>query len=370
MLRDWKYITPFFLLSLPFLGLYEGGYFTYLTPLVVFGIVPILELFTPGEEKNLSAEEEQKALGNPVYDFLLYLNLPLLYGVLGYFLYKVSLGEMSTWEWVGNLVSTGIVCGTAGINIGHELGHRKPVFDKIMAQLLLLGSLYMHFFIEHNRGHHKHVATPKDPASARLGQSLYAFWVRSMVGGYVSAWKIEGERLKKLGKPFFSFQNLMLTFQVIQVLAVVSVGWILGWQAGVSFILAALFGVLLLETVNYLEHYGLSRKQLPSGAYEPVKPSHSWNSNHSLGRILLFELTRHSDHHYKASRKYQILRHHEASPELPTGYPGMIALALVPPLWFRVMNKRLEVYTESANSPVKTKVAGPQRKTSSLSEPA
>jgi len=202
--------------------------------------------------------------------------------------------------------------------------------------------LYMHFFIEHNRGHHRHVATPLDPATSRKGQTIYAFWIRSTVLSWWHAWELEAERLRRSDQPVFSFQNEMLRFQLIQ-LAYLTVTFLFFGLTGLWVaIAAAIFGFLMLETVNYIEHYGLLRSKNAAGRYEPVLPIHSWNSNHELGRIFLYELTRHSDHHYRASRKYQILRAYEESPQLPMGYPACMIMALVPPLWFGVMDPRVE----------------------------
>ena len=238
----------------------------------------------------------------------------------------------------------GILCGTFGINVAHELGHRKSVFEQFLAKLLLLTSLYTHFFIEHNKGHHAHVATDEDPSSAVLGQSIYSFWPQTVFGTYFKAWKINLAELKKKGLGFFSFHNEMLLFTCAQLILIGVIGFYFGLNTIYFFLISATIGALLLETVNYIEHYGLKRKRNPSGNFERVLPKHSWNSNHLLGRLMLFELSRHSDHHYLASRKYQVLRHHEDAPQMPTGYPGMIVLALFPPLWFRVMNRQLKKY--------------------------
>jgi alkane 1-monooxygenase len=211
----------------------------------------------------------------------------------------------------------------------------------------LLTSLYMHFFIEHNQGHHKNVSTTDDPASAKEGEWIYTFFFRSVIGGYISAWKLENNRLKKQGKSALSFSNEMIRYQIIQLSFIGLIFAIFGLVPMLSFIGAAIFGFLTLETVNYIEHYGLSRKKNEFGAWEKTLPIHSWNSNHPVGRILLFELTRHSDHHYIANRPYQVLRHFDESPQMPTGYPGMMVMSLFPPVWFWVMGKELKKLKES-----------------------
>jgi alkane 1-monooxygenase len=273
---------------------------------------------------------------------ILYVSLPVQLWVLFNFLGRISEGGFSTIEFVGMTLSMGLLCGIMGINVAHELGHRSTWYEQTMAKGLLLTSLYMHFFIEHNRGHHKRVATHDDPATARYGESVYVFYVRSIVMSYFSAWKIELARLKKLKAPFISLRNEMLWFQMMQITLVASIYEVYGGWATFGFLGAAMSGILLLETVNYIEHYGLQRSKTDRGTWGRVLDIHSWNSNHVLGRIMLFELSRHSDHHYKASKHYQSLRNWEGSPQLPAGYPGMMLLSLFPPLWFTVMHKQIE----------------------------
>jgi len=206
----------------------------------------------------------------------------------------------------------------------------------------LLSSLYMHFFIEHNKGHHKNVATPEDPSSARLGEPVYLFYFRTICYSYLSAWKIANREMEKKNKPVLSLENEMIQIHIIEIGFVLLIAFLFGLKILIYFLMAAFIGILLLETVNYIEHYGLSRKQIANGKYERAMPMHSWNSDHVIGRLMLFELSRHSDHHYLASRKYQLLRYHEESPQMPTGYPGMMILSLIPPAWFYVMNKKIK----------------------------
>jgi alkane 1-monooxygenase len=235
----------------------------------------------------------------------------------------------------------GLLCGVFGINVGHELGHRVNKTEQFLAKSLLLTSLYMHFFVEHNKGHHKNVATREDPSSARYGEMVYTFYFRTIIFSYLSAWKIVNNDLRKKGKPAFYWKNEMIHIHLIQILMVALIGWFFGWIVMVYFLYAAVIGILLLETVNYIEHYGLERNKLWDGKYERAMPVHSWNSDHIIGRLMLFELSRHSDHHYLASRKYQTLRHFDHSPQMPTGYPGMMLLSLAPPFWFKIMNKKI-----------------------------
>ncbi|HEY0355488.1 MAG TPA: alkane 1-monooxygenase [Flavisolibacter sp.] len=317
-----------------------SGFIIWLPLLYAWFIIPLIELFIKSDDSNLSEAEEELARQNKWYDILLYLVVPFQYFALGLFLYNITFHEQNWVDMAGKTLVMGLLCGVMGINVGHELGHRTNKFEQFLAKALLLTSLYMHFFIEHNKGHHKRVATREDPSSARYGEWLYAFYFRSIVFSYVSAWHISSKDARKKGFKPFSIYNEMLRFQLIQLVFVAAIIFFFGWLTGILFVVAAGQGILLLETVNYIEHYGLQRKQVAEGKYERAQPEHSWNSNHVIGRVMLFELSRHSDHHYLASRKYQVLRHHDHSPQMPTGYPGMMLLSLIPPAWFFVMHKR------------------------------
>ena len=339
-----KFLKYFLALTVPLLAYFSfngTGIITYAPMIEAFLLIPILELFFKPNSNNLSNAEEEMAKEDKSYDMVLYLLVPVIYFLLWEFL--ISMRETLTFsDRLGRILSMGLVCGGYGINVAHELGHRNNKFEQFLSKTLLLSSLYMHFFIEHNRGHHKRVSTKEDPSSARYGENIFSFWIRSVFTGYISAWNIEFSRLKRLKKFKFSLENEMLRFQLIQVLLVSSIYFVFGTQITIYFLFAAVMGFLLLETVNYIEHYGLQRKININGKYERVQPFHSWNSNHPVGRIMLFELSRHSDHHFNASRKYQVLKNHDNSPEMPTGYPGMMILSLIPPLWFYIMNKRIK----------------------------
>ncbi len=339
-IRALKFGLPLIIYALAYLSFTQTGWMVFAPVLFAFLIVPSVELLIPSNEKNLSAAEEQIAKEDKLYDIWLYAIVPFQYIAVYYFLQTVNDPTINNWELIGRILAMGLLCGTFGINVGHELGHRRHLYERNMAKALLLTSLYMHFYIEHNKGHHKNVSTHEDPSSARKGESLYRFYLRTVIYGYISAWKIAADEQRKKGKPVFNVANQMIQFQCLQLLFVAIVFGVFGTFAGCCFLAAATIGFLLLETVNYIEHYGLERKKTAEG-YERAMPEHSWNSNHFLGRLLLFELSRHSDHHYQASRKYQLLRHHENAPQMPTGYPGMIILAMFPPLWFEIMHRRM-----------------------------
>lgn len=345
-LRVAKYLMVLVTPVLVLISLEGSHWLSFLAPMVLFGLLPLLELFTSGSTENLDAIEEEMAKADRRYDLILYMLVPLQYILMLIFLMRIYRGHLSTAETVGLVLSMGMACGILGINAAHELGHRSTGYEQTMSKMLLLTSLYMHFFIEHNRGHHRHVSTDADPASARSGEWVYGFYFRTIIGSWLSAWKLEKEKLSKHGHDFWSIRNEMLRFQVIQIALLTAIAIVFDVRTMALFMMAAFIGILLLETVNYIEHYGLRRKKV-NGKYERTMPVHSWNSNHPLGRLMLLELSRHSDHHYQASRKYQILRHFDDSPQMPTGYPGMIILALFPPLWFYVMHKQIHQFQES-----------------------
>ncbi|MEP0987910.1 alkane 1-monooxygenase [Ekhidna sp.] len=343
-----RYLNVLVLPILAYVSFISHGWVTYLPLVESFVFVPLLELAYKPNPTNLTPEKEELRKDDPIYDWQLYIMVPIQLGLLGVFLLAMQEEGLTLADKIGRTTAMGLLCGVIGINVAHELGHRSKWHEQFMAKLLLMTSLYMHFFIEHNRGHHKNVSTCEDPSSARYGEMLYRFWIRSVVFTYLSAWKLEAERLKKKGESILSFRNEMIQFQLIQIALIVAIGLYFGWTVLGYFVLAAMMGFLLLETVNYIEHYGLERDK-KGERYERVMPHHSWNSDHKLGRIILFELSRHSDHHYIASRKYQILRHIDDSPQMPTGYPGMMILASVPPLWFSIMNPKIKKIREQQN---------------------
>ncbi len=340
-IKAFKYLCPVIIYVLAWLAFTQRGWLTWSPMLFAWIVLPLAELFIKPNAKNIPTAEEEMIKKDRVYDYLLYIIVILQFIALYTFLSSMRTGGLYWWEIVGRIWSMGLLCGTFGINVAHELGHRVNKFEQFLAKILLMTSLYIHFFIEHNKGHHKNVATPKDPSSAHLNEPVYAFYFRTVIFSYLSAWKISNEEMSKRGLVILNWRNEMLQAHIIQFLFTAGIFFMFGWLVTLYFLGAAAIGIALLETVNYIEHYGLQRKEISEGKYERAMPSHSWNSNHILGRVMLFELSRHSDHHYLASRKYQVLQHHDDAPQLPTGYPGSMMLALIPPAWFYVMNKRI-----------------------------
>jgi alkane 1-monooxygenase len=236
-----------------------------------------------------------------------------------------------------------MIGGVVGINVSHELVHRSNRFDRSLGSVLLVLVCYYHWGIEHVAGHHRSVATPGDPATARLGESLPAFFVRALRTGFSSAWRIAAGRNARR-----NIQSPLRNPVLYGGLSSAAVACVLfaafGLRALLFFFAQSIVAIGFLETINYVEHYGLERRLVRPGVYERVTPLHSWNSPQWLTNVLLFNLQRHSDHHAWPTRPYYKLRHHPEAPQLPTGYAGMALLAMIPPLWRRVMDPRVEAH--------------------------
>lgn len=338
--------APVYLLSLTvpltaFLGLYFGGPWAWLTVAYVFVLVPLADVVVGRDRRSHDPQSEARAKASPVYSFVLWAFLPIQTALIMAFGFRWLTEEASAVVRVGWALSTALSCGGIGISVAHELVHRRSRVEQWVGRLLLMTVLYMHFAIEHVRGHHMAVATYEDAATARRGESVYRFLLPSIAGQLVSAWRLEVKRLATHGRPAWSVHNEMLWFAALQAAWLAALGAIFGIGFLPIYLLVAVASFAILEVVNYIEHYGLERRRLPSGRYETVEVHHSWNSDHLVSRMMLFELTRHSDHHAAASKPYQVLRSADAAPQLPTGYPGMVLVALVPPLWFRVMHPRM-----------------------------
>lgn len=342
-IQDLKYLLAYLIPFSAFIALELQNKWSFSTVVFAFVFIPFLEMVTKPDPKNMATDREQLVERNVLFDVLLYLNIPIVYFLIFHTISTVQ-GDLFWTEKLGMMLNLGIVLGTAGINVSHEIGHRKGLWNRIAAALLLIPSLYGHFTIEHNNGHHKWVATPDDPVSAKFGQSIYAYLGTAVVGVFVKAWEISFTQMRRAGKPKFHYSNELIWISLAQVILFTTF-FILGGLPILLFCLGtAVVSFTLLECIDYVEHYGLQRKKLPSGKYERVNERHSWNSDHEVGRIVLYELTRHTDHHMNATRKYQTLRHMEDSPQLPYGYPTSILMALLPPVWFRIMNPKVKAY--------------------------
>jgi alkane 1-monooxygenase len=324
-------------------GYLLGGMYTFLTPFFVFGVIPALDVVIGISKDNPTPSQELDLKEKTAYRMITIMCVPLQVTMVCWGAWIVSHRTLSPFELAGFVCSMGVSSGVMGINVSHELQHRvNGKLEPFLSRIMLLTVLYMHWAIEHVAGHHRNVATYEDPATAHLGESFYAFWFRTVFGGMVSAWKIEKARLHKKEVPVVSVRNRMILYIVSEVIFTGMILALFGFTAVAYLILQGVIAFSLLEVVNYIEHYGLLRNRKSDGGYEPVSFLHSWNSSNWLSNRFLFNLQRHSDHHYKPDRRYQVLRHYDESPQLPTGYAGMILLAVVPPLWGLVMDHRVQ----------------------------
>jgi alkane 1-monooxygenase len=315
--------------------------FWWMGPLFVYLVIPTLDIFFGDDESNPPEEIVAWLEQDRYYRMVTYAFLPLqLVAFFTGFWLMTRHGGLPVIDRIGIACTLGSLNGIA-INTAHELGHKKEHLERWFARIALAPSGYGHFFIEHNRGHHVRVATPEDPASSRLGESFWTFWPRTVGGSVRNAWRLEGSRLRRMDKRAFSLRNDVINAWAMTVVLWAAVLALFGIGVLPYLLIQGVFAFSLLEAVNYLEHYGLVREQLPNGRWERVTPRHSWNNNHVVTNLFLYQLQRHSDHHANPTRRYQALRHFEESPQLPSGYATMIVLCYFPPLWRRVMDKRV-----------------------------
>lgn len=316
------------------------GVFWFWGPIFAFVLVPLADVLIGDDPSNPPEEIAAALQADPWYRWIVLAYLPAQYAVLAWSLWYAATHDIGRLGLVGLGSTLGIVTGV-GINAAHELGHKREDLEHWASKVALAPTLYGHFFVEHNWGHHKRVATREDPATSRMGESYYRYWPRTVVGSLRSAWGIERARLRRKGARVVSHRNRVLhawAFSVVVWGAAVTLG---GPRLLVVLAVQAVVGFSLLEAVNYVEHYGLLRQKDSRGRYERVTPKHSWNNNHVVTNLLLYQLQRHSDHHENPARRFVALRHVDEAPQLPAGYAAMILLALVPPLWRRVMDPRL-----------------------------
>lgn len=349
--------------ALPFLawGLVEAtrlSAFWFLGPVLIFGVFPLIDLLKGVDESNPPEDAVKWLERDRYYRWCTYAFLPLQYAGLIAACWLWAHGGLSTVSDIGLALTMSMVSGVA-INTAHELGHKRDELERRLSKIALAQSGYGHFYVEHNRGHHVRVATPEDPASARLGESFYQFLPRTVIGSLRSAWELERERLERIGSSRWTARNDILQAWALTVILYAALAVAFGPIVLPFLLIQAVIGSSLLEIVNYLEHYGLLRGRREDGRYERTAPEHSWNSNNIASNLLLYHLQRHSDHHANPLRRYQALRHMDEAPQLPTGYAGMIVLAAIPPLWRRVMDHRvLEHYEgdiERANLSARTR---------------
>ena len=339
------FAISFLFLPIAALGAVHGGVWMLLAPLYAFIAVPALDSVMALNESRLASETPEDDL---IWHRLLTwawvpVQAALIYGLIWI---VAASGTLAPWEVATMAVVVGIASGGIGITYAHELMHQQNRFERMLAEMLMCSTLYGHFCIEHIHGHHINVATPDDPATARRGETVYRFVPRVVRDTVLGAWHIQRDQLAKRGLPLWSRRNAFWRYAGWSGGMLALAALIGGWQGVGIFVVQAVVAVILLELVDYIEHYGLLRRKRPNGRYEPTRPHHSWNSGHQASNWLLINLQRHSDHHYKPRRRFPTLQSYPESeaPQLPHGYPWMVLLALFPPLYFRVMEPRLEAW--------------------------
>lgn len=331
--------------ALVVLGVTAGGWWSGAVVAFIFGAVPAFDAWLGHERRNPKAD----AAHARVFDVPMVLWVVVQITVLTWWIARAadeSRGLSSLHGPMGlglalSTLSVGLMTGGIGITVAHELMHRKSRAERGLAEVLMSCVSYTHFCIEHVYGHHRHVATPLDPASSRLGENVYRYLPRTITGGLASAWSIEAERMAKSGHGVWHPKNRMLRYAAVQLVIYTTLVLTLGGLAALLWAAQSVVAILLLEVINFVEHYGLARRELAPGKYERVQPRHSWNASQRVSNWLLFNLQRHSDHHFLASRPYDVLRHFDDVPQLPAGYATMVLVALVPPLWRRIMDPRV-----------------------------
>lgn len=308
-----------------------------------FGLLPLLDKYLPFDTENPSKEKQKEMKQMLRFKIPLVITSLLDYVSLFWSINEIVKNENGNFYNFGIILNMIMLQGTA-FTTNHELNHKTSLFEKTIGTIGMAKSFYMHFLIEHNHGHHKNVATFEDPASSRYNETVYQFFPRTISGTYKSAWNIEKNFCKEMYGNEYHWRNRMLYFTALIFIVPYLFYLIFGLRGMIVHIIIGFGSIMLLETINYIEHYGLQRKKLADGSYETVNITHSWNAPHRLSNYILFKLQRHSDHHENAMKPYQNLCTYEKSPLMPNGYSTCFLLALFPKLWFGIMNPLVEFY--------------------------
>lgn len=310
-------------------------------------ILPTLDAIVPQDLANPPAEAPLREERRSAFTWILLAYVPVQFAVMAYVLWVASGTPLPWYERLGLVLTLGLANGAIGFTLAHELIHRTSRLEFAFGQVLLLGLAYPHYAVEHVRCHHRHVCTPKDPATARFGENFHLFWPRSVAGQAASAWRMEAERLAKIGRPTWSWDNFLIKMIGLNLVLLVALTLWLGPLGLGLFLVNWVTSVVLLEGANYCQHYGLERREIAPGRYEPQSPRHAWDTYGRFTNYFIVELGRHADHHGQPGRPYQNLRVETGNPRLPASYGAMILLAQIPPLWFRVMNPRVLAWRDA-----------------------
>ena len=334
-----------FLPLVPLLGLVlyfrYGNEWVLIIPLSInYIIIPILDWLFGMDINNPPEEIVPQLEEDRYYRYLTWVTVPLHFVTLIAVAWFVGTQDISLAAVLVLAITAGAYSGL-GVNTAHELGHKKTTIEQTLAKIALTIPAYGHFCVEHNRGHHRHVATPGDPASARMGESIYRFALREIPGAFKRGWMAESVRLRRRGLATWSVHNDILQSYAGSLILQGGLIYAFGWIMVPFLFIHNVWAWYQLTSANYIEHYGLLREKDEDGRYERCKPHHSWNANYTFSNVVLFHLERHSDHHANSSRRYQSLRNFDNIPQLPNGYFGTYLIAYIPWLWYKVMDKRL-----------------------------
>lgn len=341
------FATSFMLAPLAWLCAYWGGWAILLVPMVTWNTYTTLDSVLGLQTENADPDTPETRLF--WYKAITMAWVPLQFVTLfGLIWYATRAEHLGTIELIGLFFGVGVITGTLGINYSHELMHQSSRAERTLGDILLAMVLYSHFRTEHLLVHHRYVGTPRDPVTARYNENFHRFFGRVLGQCYVSAFGAEKRQLARKGLGWTHPSNPFFRYWALQG-AMLALAFGLGGMTGIwLFLFQALIAIWHLELVNYVEHYGLTRKYLGDGRYEHVKPHHSWNAAHKGSNWLLINLQRHSDHHYKPNRRFPLLQNYAEAeaPQLPYGYPVMVTAALFPPLWRKMMNHRVRKWRE------------------------
>ncbi len=336
-------------------GFYLGGVGYFALPIIAYGVFPPIDHRVglsrwPSDKRIESLSKGAERL----YLAALFISALVSLAVLGWALWAASGADLLWWQWAGLALSLGILLSLTGIVVAHELVHRKQPLANLLAWLIMAPIGYAHYPVEHVYSHHAKVGLHEDPVTARRGESVYAFALRSYFGGLREGWRIEAARLRRAGKSALSLSNRILCWQIFGLAVAGGTFWLLGAASFALLLAASIIAVFVFESVNYIEHYGLERRRGADGRLERIAPAHSWNASHVLTNVALFNAGRHADHHLAPRRPYYTLRHYDDAPQLPYGYAAMILIAALPPLWFRIMDRELDWFAARRRADART----------------
>lgn len=338
---SYKFALVLVLHALAFVGLIFGGLWTVAPTIVAFIGVPLLDQILGRDSTSPTPHDITELEASRGYRYVTYAVGITQTLYLAACVVMWSSRDWSAWEYTLHVLGTGVVTGGIGITVAHELIHRTSRFERFLGSFMLHQVAYAHFGVEHVEGHHRNVGLRIDPATARKGETVYAFIVRCVVCSWWQVWGIEAERNRRAGVAPYGVHNRMWRWTLSFPLFIVAIGSIAGVLTAFLVAAQAIVAIILLEMVNYIEHYGLERREIRPGVIERVSVEHAWEARHRASNIALFKLQRHADHHIAPQHRYQTLRVHDESPQLPYGYPLMLILSLVPPLWRAVIHPRM-----------------------------